>query len=178
MFRYSSLLILFFSFFTTPSYSTEKIPENSIIAGTTLKVRLAEPIDSRTRRAGYRVKMKVDTDIEVAGKVVIKSGSTAQAIINKIRKAGRGSHAPEIILTLTKLSVNNRQVNVQSFPIAGKGTTNERKEVGHVDENENIVFGKQGEKITASIAVITKGADIIVSEGSVVYFILKETIPL
>jgi hypothetical protein len=120
--------------------------------------------------------LKVDSDITVAGKVVIKSGSTAQAIINKIRKAGRSSHAPEIILTLTKLSVNNRQVNVRSFPIAGKGTTNERKEVGKIDENENIVIGKQGEKITTSIPVITKGYDIIVSEGSVIYFILKEAI--
>ena len=114
----------------------------------------------------------------MAGKVVIKSGSSAQAIIKKIRKAGRGSHAPEIILTLTKLTINNRQVNVQSFPIAGKGTTNERKEVGKIDKNENVVIDKQGEKITTSIAVITKGADIIVSEGSVVYFILKEPIPL
>ena len=176
MFRYYSLLILFLSLFSIPSYSIEYTPKNSIVAGTTLKIRLAEPIDSRIRKVGYRVKVTVDSDIKVAGKVVIKSGSKAQAMITEIHKVGRNSRAAEIILILTKVNINNRQVSIHSFPIAGKGTTNERKEVGNIDENENIVISKQGEKITTSISIITKDYDITVAEGSVVYFILKEPI--
>lgn len=73
--------------------------------------------------------------------MVIKSDSKAQEIINKIGKGRRGGSAPEIILTLTTRQVNNRRVNINSFPIAGKGTTNERKEIGEVDKNKNIVIG-------------------------------------
>lgn len=173
MLRYSCFLLLFLNLFSLPSYSAQP---NTITAGTTLKVRFAEPVDSKVRNAGYRVKVTVDSEIEIDGKVVIKAGSQAQAMINKIGRSGRGKNAPEIIVSLTNISVNNRTVNISSFPIAGKGTTSERKEVGQVDDNENIVIGKQGEKITTSIPVMAKGYDITISEGTAVYFILKEPI--
>ena len=173
MFRYS-LIILFLSLFSLSSYSVE----SSITAGTTLKVRIAEPIDSRVRKAGYRVKVTIDSEVKKDGKVVIKSGSKAQALINKIHKGGRGSMAPEIILTLIRAQVNNRQTSIQSFAVAGKGTTAERKNVGEVDENENIVISRDGTKITTSIPIITTGYDMLITEGTIVYFILKEPIAL
>ena len=157
MLRYSWLVMLFLSLLSLSSYAVE----NSITAGTTLKVKMAEPIDSRVRKGGYRFKVTIEGDIKVDKKTVIKSGSKAKAMINKIQKSGRGQHAPEIVVTLTNLYVNNRQVAIQTFPIAGKGTTSERKNVGEVDENENVVIGKQGEKITTSIPLITKGYDLI-----------------
>ena len=157
-----------------PSYSTE----NSITAGTTLKVKMAEPIDSRVRKAGYRFKVTIATDIKKDQQVIIKSGSQAQAIINKIKKSARGQDAPEIVITLIALKANNRQVTVETLPLAGKGTTNERKELGQIDENEDVVIGKQGQKISASIPLQTKGYDFTLSEGTTLYFILKEPIPL
>jgi len=169
-----ALIVLFLNLFCSPAYSVE----NSITAGTTLKARMAEPIDSRVRKGGYRFKVTIEGDIKVGQKTVIKSGSKAQAIINKIQKSGRARQAPEIVVTLTAVNVNNRQTAIETFPIAGKGTTSERKKVGEVDENENLVIDKQGEKITTSIPLITKGYDIILSEGTVLYFILKEPIAL
>jgi hypothetical protein len=151
---------------------------NCITTGTTLKVRMAEPINSRVRKPSYSVKVTIENEIKKAGKVVIKPGSKAQALITKIKKARRGSGATEIIMRLTRVYVNNRQVDVTSFSIAGKGTTSEPKDVGVTDENKNTVIGKQGAKITTSIPVITKGYDIIISEGTVVYFILKDPILL
>jgi hypothetical protein len=40
-------------------------------------------------------------------------------------------------MRLTRVYANNRQVDVTSFSIAGKGTTNGVKEVAVTDENEN-----------------------------------------
>ena len=81
-------------------------------------------------------------------------------------------------MTLTTLNINNRQINVESFQTAGKGTSRERKEIGYIDEYENVVLGRQGEQITAAIPVITRGYDILLAEGTVIYFILKTPIPL
>lgn len=169
-----TLLLLLLPLISAPSFSAE----NSIAAGTTIKVRMAESIDSRVRKAGYRFKVTVDSDISNTGRVVIKSGSQAQAIVNQIGRSGKGQKAPEIIVTLTMLRINNRQINIETFPIAGKGTTKERKAVGVIDENENIVVGKQGEAISASIPLQTKGYDLILTEATILYFILKEPIAL
>lgn len=171
-----ALLICLFSLslFSMPTISAE----NTIIAGSTIKVKMAEQIDSRVRKAGYRFNVTIAGDITRDKKVIIKSGSQAQAVINKIKKSGRGQAAPEIIVTLTALRANNRQVNIVTHPIAGKGSTNERKQVGEIDENEYVVIDQQGEKITASIPLQSKGYDFILSEGTTLYFILKEPIAL
>jgi hypothetical protein len=58
---------------------------NSITAGTTLKVRMAEAINSRVRKPGYRVKVTIEDETKKAGKVVIKSDSEIQAMITKIK---------------------------------------------------------------------------------------------
>ncbi|WP_028866563.1 hypothetical protein [Psychromonas hadalis] len=168
--RYSWLVMLCLNLFSLPSYSVE----NSISAGTTIKVKMAEPIDSRVRKAGYRFNVTIEGDIKIAQKVIIKSGSKAQAIINKIQKSGRGKAPPEIIVTLSAVQVNNRQVNIQTFLIAGKGTTTQRKVLGTVDKNENIVMGQNREKITTSIPLRTEGYNITLAEGTTLYFILKE----
>lgn len=152
--------------------------ESEISAGTTIKTRLAEQIDSRMRSSGYRFRLTIDSDIEKNGRVVIKSGSKAQATITNITKSGKGLAPASIIVTLTTLNMKNRQINVESFQTAGKGTSNERQEVGYIDEYESVVFGRQGEQITAAIPVITRGYDILLAEGTVIYFILKEPIPL
>ncbi len=173
MLRYL-LIVLFLNLFSNSVYSVE----NSISAGSTIKARMAEPIDSRVRQAGYHFKVTIEGDINIDNKTVIKSGSKAQAIINKIQKSGKGKQAPEIVVSLTRLNLNNRQTAIHTFPIAGKGTKKKKKKVGEVDENENVVIGKQGKKITTSIPIITKGYDLILSEGTVLYFILKEPIAL
>ncbi|GLS90874.1 hypothetical protein GCM10007916_19410 [Psychromonas marina] len=152
--------------------------EATITAGTTIKTRLAEPIDSRVRSTGYRFRITVDSDIERQGKVIIKAGSKAQAMITHMQKSGKGLAPPAIVVALATLTINNRRINVESFQTAGKGTSSERKEIGEIDENENLVIGKRGEQITTTIPVITKGYDLMLNEGTVIYFILKEPIVL
>jgi len=171
--RYIFVLLLSFNFIALP------ISANTTInAGTTIKTRMAEPIDSRVRKVGYKFKMTIDSTIEKEGKILIKSGSNAQAMITHIQKSSRTAEAPEIIITLTKVTIGNRQRDVNSFQVAGKGENNKRKEVGEIDENEHIVINQQGEKLTASIPVMTKGYNLILTQGTVVYFILKEPITL
>lgn len=157
---------------------TSHATESTITAGTSIKARLAEPIDSRMRRSGYQFRLTVDSDIERNGRVIIKSGSKARAVIIDIQKSGKGLAPASIIVALSRLNINNRQVNVESFQTAGKGTSSERREIGTIDINENVVIGKQGEQITAAIPVITRGYDIQIAEGTVIYFILKNPIQL
>lgn len=154
------------------SYATEA----AISVGTTIKTRTADPIDSSVRKAGYEFRLTIENDIKVKGKAVIKSGSKARAIITKIKPSGKGLDEAMMILTLVSIKVNNRTRNVQSFPIAGKAKSNKRSIVGNNNIDNNAVVDNNGGKITADIPVKTKGYDIILPEGSVLYFILKEPI--
>lgn len=169
--------LFIFMLFTSLSFISHATA-STITAGTTIKARLAEPIDSRLRSTGYRFRLTVDSDITQHEKVLIKSGSKAQAIITQIKRSGKGLAPPTIIVALTMVNINNRAVNVTSFQTAGKGNSNERKQLGESDINENWVLDRHGEKISTAIPVISKGYDLLINEGTVIYFILKEPLSL
>lgn len=142
-----------------PSYGLE----NSISAGTTINVRMAETIDSRVHKAGDHFTVTTEGDIKEDQQVIIQSGSPAQVIINKIQTPGRGQQSSRLILILTMLNANNRQINIKTFPITEQGTTPIRKQV---------------EPLTTSPALMAKGYHIRLTKGTVLEFILKEPIPL
>lgn len=150
----------------------------TINAGTTIKTRTAEAIDSKIRKTGYQFRLTIDSDVQLDGKTLIKSGSKAQAIITKIQPSGKNLDEAVIVVELTTVRINNRLVSTPSFPIAGKAKSHKRKVVGEIDNDRYVVTGPNGEKMTADIPVVTKGYDLVVNEGSVLYFILKEPINL
>ncbi len=157
-----------------PSYGLE----NSISAGTTITVRMVETIDSRVHKAGDHFTVTTEGDIKKDQQVIIKSGSQAQVIINKIQTPGRGQQSSRLILILTMLNANNRQIYIKTFPITEQGTTPIGTKIVAIDKNKNVVIGKQSGKITTSPTLMTKGSHIMLTKGTVLEFILKEPIPL
>ncbi|PKF61701.1 hypothetical protein CW745_10295 [Psychromonas sp. psych-6C06] len=149
-----------------------------ISAGSTLKMRVAEQVDSRVRQPGYKFRITLDSDIVKEGKTLLKSGATGQAMISEIQRSGKGLDAPAIIVTLHSITINKRAIKAESFPVAGKGKSQERSTVGENRDDEEQVVSRQGQEISATIPVITRNYDISISEGNVIYFILKSPIKL
>ncbi|MDA7746753.1 hypothetical protein N8878_05410 [Psychromonas sp.] len=87
-------------------------------AGTEIKVRVEEKVNTQIRPVGYRVRAIVATAIEVDNKTVVKQDAKAQLTITKIQVATRERSAG-IELTLTNLTIGNRAINVSSYPVGG-----------------------------------------------------------
>lgn len=144
-------------------------------AGTTITMRSEETIDSRVRKSGYSFKMIVAQDVEIAGKTLIKAGSKATARVIQLHKLVRGRESASIIVELSSIKISRQMTPAQSFPIAGKIKNNERKALGHLDE-EHTVRAKNGDLIDADIPVTRNGNDIILNNGSTLYFTLAKPI--
>lgn len=168
------LILLLSSLFSITANAIEK----SIPAGTIIKTRIAETIDSRVRNNGYQFRVTLDSDITLDGKTVINSGSKAQGVITQLQKSAKGLAPPSIIITLTNINIANKMVIVDSFQVAGKGKSRERQKAGKRDDDQGFVVDQQGEKISVAITVKSKGYDLILTEGTIIYFTLKAAIVL
>lgn len=162
--RLSLLILLISSFFISinTAYSATIVK-----AGTEIKVRLAEPINSKIRAVGYSFRADVDQDIKVNNKLLIKRESKLRGVVTENKASERNVSPASISLTLTKITVKGRSYAISTYPIFGRAKDNYRKSVG---SDIDIDFGK--------VPVLTRGRYLEVSEGTVMYFILSQDLRL
>ena len=138
-----------------------------IKAGTEIKVRLAEPINSKIRAVGYAFRAQVDQDIYVDNKLVIKRESKLRGIVTANKASERKVSPASISLTLKKISIKGRSYPISTYPISGQAKDNYRQ---HVGDDINTDFGE--------VPVLTTGRYLQVSEGTIMYFILSQDLRL
>src|SRR6266850_624898 len=92
-------------------------------ADTVLEVVLDQTIGSKTTKPGERFSATVETPVEVEGKVAIPKGARAEGIVKEAKAAGRFKGGAVLSLTLTSVTVNGKDYEVQtSAPtMASKG---------------------------------------------------------
>ena len=142
-------------------------------AGTEIKVRMDEPINSQIRKTGYQFRARVDNEFRVKNKVIIKQGAKATGKVTQLTRANKKNPAV-IELVLTHLTIKNKRVKVKSYPVGGKGDNVYRTELGTTDLGRDEIMSSTGNIIDNTIPVLTKGNYIELSTGSVVYFILHD----
>ena len=92
-------------------------------ADAVLSVVLDQTISSKTTKAGEKFSATVESPIEVDGKVAIPDNARASGVVNAAKPAGRFKGGAVLALTLTSVTVNGKDYEVQtSAPtIASKG---------------------------------------------------------
>ncbi len=85
-----------------------------IPADTVIVVVLDQTITSKTNKSGDKFTATVESPIEVEGKVVIPKGARAEGVVNEAKAAGRFKGGAALSLTLTSVTVNGRDHEIQT----------------------------------------------------------------
>nr|QXF14429.1 hypothetical protein BCCFPMHH_00035 [uncultured bacterium] len=147
----------------------------TIPAGTEIKVRVAETVNSQMKRVGSQFKLLTEGDFQINNKIVIKNGSKAFAKVSKIKPATKSSEA-EIEVTLTQLYINRKATSVSTFPQGGKGTLNYTTELGTKNLDRDEITSSTGEPISNTIPVSNSGNYVEINKGTIIYFITSKDI--
>ncbi len=83
-------------------------------ADTVIAVVLDQTLSSKTSKSGDRFSATVESPIEVEGKVAIPKGARAEGIVNEAKAAGRFKGASALSLTLTSVTVNGKDHEIQT----------------------------------------------------------------
>ncbi len=96
-----------------------------IPSGTTLTVRLGDSVGSKISQAGQSFSATLANPVQVGGQTVIPSGATAAGTVVDAKPLGRFAGGASLSLKLTSITVNSRQMTVETSTLTqtakGKG---------------------------------------------------------
>ncbi len=175
---------------TGPGFS----PPRTLPAGTTLEVRAAHAISSRTHRAGDRVTTTAVIDVRDAdGQVVIPAGALLEGIIEYIRPAPNPGSRGSLSLVFHHLSFGQQSYSVLARSVAlgtheeGRGVTGDdvaKVGVGAAggavlggviggDATGAVIGGLLGAATGAAVASASKDHDIVLPANAHVRLVLQ-----
>ncbi len=83
-------------------------------ADTVLAVVLDQTLSSKTATSGEKFSATVESPVEVEGKVAIPKGARAEGVVKEAKAAGRFKGASVLSLTLTSVTVNGKDYEIQT----------------------------------------------------------------
>jgi hypothetical protein len=99
----------------TPAVIPHQPPQPVTVPdGTQLTVRLLDALDSAQNHDGDTFHATVDSPITVDEKTAIPSGADVEGRVVSTKAAGKFAGKPELVLELTKISMNGRDYNLQT----------------------------------------------------------------
>jgi hypothetical protein len=104
-----------------------EIPAITIPAGTPIGVRLQNSISSASANSGDHFDAVIDEDIVVEGHVVIPKGANATGRIVAAKNSGRLHDPGYLRLALDSVSVNGKDVPVQTSSIFAQGGSHKKR---------------------------------------------------
>jgi hypothetical protein len=113
-----------------PSHEDHYHPQESAIqtktshlpAGTELRVRVEETIDSAKASEGQTYAAEVAKDVrDAAGDVVIPRGANAQIVIRSAARGGRFRGASDLVLDLDSVAIDGRRYRLSTADLVEKG---------------------------------------------------------
>jgi hypothetical protein len=113
-----------------PVHERHRHPEPSAIttqtynlaAGTDIKVRTEETIDSKRAVEGQTYAAEIASDVrDAAGNVVIPRGANATLVIKSASKGGRFRGASDLVLDLAEVSVGGQQYRLNTADVVERG---------------------------------------------------------
>ena len=102
--------------------TSEEIP-----AGTSITVRLEQPISSHTAHAGQHFQALVDEAVVVEGRTVLPRGTRVLGTILAARASGRQQGPGYLRVTLSSLRMDGVEVPVTTNSIFGKGGSRDQR---------------------------------------------------
>jgi hypothetical protein len=154
----------------------------TIPAGTTLVIRMIEPVDSDRNRAGDHFMASLEADLVADGKVITGRGATVYGKLMEVQKAGHFAGKSELRLELTDILVNDRLLPIVTgaYQVAsrsrGADTAKKTATGGAVGAAVGaIVGGGAGAAVGAGVGVGAGAVAQILAEGPKVH-IPSETV--
>ncbi len=150
-----------------PEPETIRVP-----VGTVLDVRLAEPISTRTNKAGDDLVAILDQDLVVDGKVVFPQGTKAYGTLLAVEGSGRVEGRAEMTITLTELRLGEETYRVKTgnITIQAEGTGGRDAKViggaaGVGALLGGIIGGKKGAVVGAAVGGGAGTATVLTTKG-------------
>ena len=145
--------------------------------GTVLEVRLAEPMSTRTHKAGDEFVAILDQDVVVDGKVVFPEGAKAYGTLLAADESGRVEGRAEMTITLTELRLREEPLRVKTgnITIQAEGTqSRDAKVIGGAAGVGallgGIIAGKKGVAVGAAVGGGAGTATVLTTKGKEVEF--------
>jgi hypothetical protein len=107
--------------------------EVTIPSGTTLSIRLIDPLDSDKNQTGDRFRATLDSPIRVGDTVAIPAGADVSGRVTDAKSAAHFKGSSSLALELTQVTVNGKTYDLRTdqFSRQGKGRgTNTAEKVG------------------------------------------------
>jgi hypothetical protein len=148
-------------------------------AGTRLLVRMAQDLDSRRHRAGYKFTAKLEGDLVSGGVVVAPNGSTVYGVLAEAQKSGRLVGRSELTTVLTNIMINNQLVPITSSAVKAVSEQTGKKTVGRTARGAAIgglIDGsdgaKTGAKVGLGVSILTSGSQVYIPRGTLLEYTL------
>ena len=113
------------------------IPENTRQAlgltldpGTSLTIRMIDPVDSETARLGQTFRASIDEPVTIGDQVVIPRGADVLAKLVADQKANKISGRPALTLALVSVNVNGQPVEITTSDVETAGASRGKKSAG------------------------------------------------
>jgi hypothetical protein len=153
-----------------PRYAT-------ITSGTSIQIRLQEPLDSGVNKTGDTFRAILDRNIEVDGKVVAPRGSILEGKLTSVEQSGRLKGRAAMSLQLDKLIIDNQSYPVQTETLSFEAQSTAKKDATKVGLGAGIgavigaiAGGGKGAAIGAAVGGGAGGATVIATRGKELQF--------
>jgi hypothetical protein len=102
----------------------QPVPLQVIIPqGTAVTVRLIDPVDTEKHKEGDTFRASLDSPVVIEEKTVIPKNADVEARLVSAKSAGRFTGSSEIVLVLTKITVNGKSYDVQTGEFSKQGAS-------------------------------------------------------
>jgi hypothetical protein len=105
----------------------------TIQSGTTMAIRLVDPIDSETAQAGQTFRATLDSPLASEGEVAIPSGYNVEGHVVDVKSAGKFAGQSLLVLQLDRIAVGGKSYSIETNQFRRQGsnrTTNTAEKVG------------------------------------------------
>ena len=109
----ASALVAAFSVACTPCFAEIKVPE-----GTELRMRLEEPLSSKTANQGDRFSVSLIEDVRLADGMVLKAGYRGVGEVTEARGNGMLGKAGKLNVSLNYLTVGDERIRLRAAKAA------------------------------------------------------------
>ena len=160
----------------------------TIPSGTTLAVRLVDSIDSEASQPGQTFHATLDSPLAVEGETAIPAGYNVEGHIVNVQSAGKFAGQSLVVLQLDRISVGDKNYNIQTDQYSRKGSSRGKNTATKVGAGAGIgaiigaiAGGGKGAAIGAAaggglgggVQAATKGQQIKLPSETVLNFTLQ-----
>ena len=104
-----------------------EVPAITVPAGTPIGIRLQNSISSASANSGDHFDAVIDEPVVIEGKVVIPKGANASGRVVAAKSSGRLHNPGYLRLALSSVTVNGKEVPVQTSSIFAKGSSHQKR---------------------------------------------------